>query len=75
MCRLKGLGERANCIPASSGVRLPFRLLQLWQQATRFSQAVSPRRERVAREPRLNATAIQTVGGKGYDGLLIALVE
>ncbi|WP_418956800.1 O-methyltransferase [Streptomyces tritici] len=28
----------------------------------------------VAREPRLDATAIQTVGSKGYDGLLIARV-
>lgn len=30
--------------------------------------------ERVAREPRLAATAIQTVGRKGHDGLLIARV-
>ena len=29
-------------MPASSGVRLPFLLLQGWQQATRFSQVVSP---------------------------------
>jgi predicted O-methyltransferase YrrM len=29
----------------------------------------------VARHPRLQATAVQTVGVKGYDGLLIALVE
>lgn len=29
----------------------------------------------VARHPRLRATAIQTVGVKGYDGLLIALVD
>uniref|UniRef100_UPI002811479D O-methyltransferase n=1 Tax=Streptomyces sp. TaxID=1931 RepID=UPI002811479D len=28
----------------------------------------------VAREPRLDATALQTVGTKGYDGLLIARV-
>jgi predicted O-methyltransferase YrrM len=28
----------------------------------------------IAAEPRLNATAIQTVGVKGYDGLLFALV-
>jgi hypothetical protein len=26
-------------------------------------------------EPRVSATTIQTVGGKGYDGFLIALVE
>ncbi len=31
--------------------------------------------ERVAREPRVSATAIQTVGGKGYDGFVIALVR
>ena len=30
--------------------------------------------ELVAAEPRLSATAVQTVGGKGYDGFLIALV-
>ena len=31
--------------------------------------------ERVAREPRVSATAIQTVGSKGYDGFVIALVQ
>jgi predicted O-methyltransferase YrrM len=30
--------------------------------------------ERIAAEPRVNATAIQTVGAKGYDGFAIALV-
>jgi predicted O-methyltransferase YrrM len=30
--------------------------------------------EIVAAEPRLSATAIQTVGEKGYDGLVLALV-
>jgi hypothetical protein len=30
--------------------------------------------ELLAAEPRVCATAIQTVGGKGYDGLAIALV-
>lgn len=30
--------------------------------------------ELVGKEPRLTATAIQTVGGKGYDGLVIAVV-
>ena len=29
----------------------------------------------IAAEPRLSATAIQTVGGKGYDGFAIALVN
>ena len=42
VCRLKGRGCRTSLIPASSGVRLPLRLLQAWQQATRFSQVVSP---------------------------------
>ncbi|MER7111509.1 O-methyltransferase [Streptomyces sp. NPDC000229] len=28
----------------------------------------------VARDPRLDATALQTVGGKGYDGILLARV-
>jgi len=31
--------------------------------------------EWVAREPRLSATAIQTVGAKGYDGFLLARVQ
>jgi predicted O-methyltransferase YrrM len=30
---------------------------------------------RLGGEPRLSATAIQTVGGKGYDGFVLALVE
>jgi predicted O-methyltransferase YrrM len=30
--------------------------------------------ELVAAEPRLTATAIQTVGSKGYDGMLVAVV-
>jgi predicted O-methyltransferase YrrM len=31
--------------------------------------------EMIAAEDRVSATTIQTVGGKGYDGLMIALVE
>ncbi len=31
--------------------------------------------ELISNEPRLSATAVQTVGGKGHDGLLIALVN
>ena len=31
--------------------------------------------EAVAREPRVEATAIQTVGAKGYDGFLLARVK
>ncbi len=30
--------------------------------------------ERIAAEPRVSATAIQTVGGKGYDGFVLAVV-
>jgi hypothetical protein len=30
--------------------------------------------EIVAAEPRVSATAIQTVGAKGYDGFVLALV-
>lgn len=37
-------------------------------------QAVRRFNEMVAAEPRLGATAIQTVGAKGYDGFTIALV-
>ena len=38
-------------------------------------QAVRQFNELVAREPRLSATAIQTVGGKGYDGFVLAVVK
>ena len=31
--------------------------------------------EALAREPRVRATAIQTVGGKGYDGFAVAVVD
>jgi predicted O-methyltransferase YrrM len=31
--------------------------------------------ETLAKEPRVDATTIQTVGGKGYDGFLIAFVK
>jgi predicted O-methyltransferase YrrM len=37
-------------------------------------QAVRRMNERVASEPRVSATAIQTVGSKGYDGFMMALV-
>ncbi|MER6255205.1 hypothetical protein ABT224_28020 [Streptomyces sp. NPDC001584] len=30
--------------------------------------------ELIAEQPRLTATALQTVGSKGYDGLILALV-
>jgi hypothetical protein len=31
--------------------------------------------ELLADEPRLSATAIQTVGDKGYDGFVLAIVD
>jgi predicted O-methyltransferase YrrM len=31
--------------------------------------------EGIAAEPRLTATAIQTVGSKGYDGFMIGIVD
>jgi len=37
-------------------------------------QAVRRMNELVARERRVSATAIQTVGSKGYDGFMMALV-
>jgi hypothetical protein len=37
-------------------------------------QAVRRFNEAVAQNPRLSATAIQTVGAKGYDGFTMALV-
>ena len=37
-------------------------------------QGVRRFNERVAREPRVSATEIQTVGSKGYDGFALALV-
>lgn len=37
-------------------------------------QGVRRLNERIAAEPRVSATAIQTVGSKGYDGFCIALV-
>jgi predicted O-methyltransferase YrrM len=38
-------------------------------------QGVRRMYERIAKEPRVSATAIQTVGGKGYDGLAFVLVD
>jgi predicted O-methyltransferase YrrM len=37
-------------------------------------QGVRRLMEQIAAEPRVSATALQTVGTKGYDGLLVALV-
>jgi hypothetical protein len=31
--------------------------------------------ERLANEPRASSTAVQTVGGKGYDGFILSIVE
>jgi len=38
-------------------------------------QGVRRMAELIAAEPRLDATAVQTVGGKSYDGFLLALVR
>ncbi|MCE3290338.1 MAG: O-methyltransferase [Caulobacter sp.] len=38
-------------------------------------QGVRRLAELIAAEPRVDATALQTVGDKGYDGLLVALVK
>jgi predicted O-methyltransferase YrrM len=38
-------------------------------------QGVRRMSELVAREPRISATAIQTVGSKGYDGFMLMLVK
>ena len=35
----------------------------------------APMFEMMAREPRLSATAIQTVGAKGWDGFALAIVN
>jgi len=45
--------------------------------ASRDTDVVGTRRmfEMMAREPRLEATAIQTVGAKGWDGFALAIVE
>jgi predicted O-methyltransferase YrrM len=45
--------------------------------ASRDPDVVSVRRmfELLAREPRLSATAIQTVGAKGWDGFALAIVS
>jgi predicted O-methyltransferase YrrM len=37
-------------------------------------QGIRRMTERLANEPRVSATAIQTVGGKSYDGFLLAIV-
>jgi predicted O-methyltransferase YrrM len=38
-------------------------------------QGVRQLYQRIAREPRVSATAIQTVGSKGYDGFLLAVIN
>jgi len=38
-------------------------------------QGVRRMNERIAGEPRVTATTLQTVGGKGYDGLAFVLVD
>ena len=45
--------------------------------ASRDPDVIGVRRmfELMAREPRLSATAIQTVGAKGWDGFTLAIVS
>ena len=38
-------------------------------------QGIRRMTERLANEPRVSATAVQTVGGKSYDGFLLAIVS
>jgi predicted O-methyltransferase YrrM len=39
------------------------------------TQGVRRMNERIAAEPSVTATTLQTVGGKGYDGLAFVLVN
>jgi predicted O-methyltransferase YrrM len=50
---------------------------QVIDAASRATDVVGVRRmfELMAREPRLSATAIQTVGAKGWDGFALAIVS
>jgi len=66
------LSRRGSCIVADNVIREgavidPHHEDARVQGARRFN-------ERVAAEPRVTATAIQTVGSKGYDGFTVALV-
>lgn len=66
------LSRRGTCIVADNVIREgavidPHHEDARVQGARRFN-------ERVAAEPRVTATAIQTVGSKGYDGFTVALV-
>jgi hypothetical protein len=47
-----------------------------WSAVDRYltEVVVQPGPAMLAADPRLSATVIQTVGGKGYDGLTVALV-
>jgi hypothetical protein len=47
------------------------------EEASRSPDVVGVRRmfDLMAREPRLSATAIQTVGAKGWDGFALAIVN
>ena len=67
-------GERADVLMMEQmapltieGIGKAFTLHKLWE---------APDRDRLIGElaPRLRATAIQTVGSKGYDGFALALV-
>jgi predicted O-methyltransferase YrrM len=66
------LARRGSVIIADNVVRQG----EVIDAANRDANVQGVRRfnELVAAEPRVTATAIQTVGSKGYDGLLIAIV-
>ena len=50
------------------------RFLTHMKRLTDMDQGVRRFYEKLAAEPRVSATAIQTVGSKGYDGFSLALV-
>ena len=45
------------------------------QVQTKASKAVRRFNEMVAKEPRVSATTLQTVGSKGYDGFTLLVVN
>jgi predicted O-methyltransferase YrrM len=45
------------------------------ESADAATQGVRRMNERIAAEPRVSATTLQTVGGKGYDGLAFIVVD
>ncbi|HTY87002.1 MAG TPA: O-methyltransferase [Candidatus Acidoferrum sp.] len=66
------LSRRGTCIVADNVIR-DGKVIDP-SPADPLVQGVRRFHERVAAEPRVTATALQTVGSKGYDGFTIALV-